>query len=41
MAVTRGEVREQQRVKGVKYKVMEEGLTLGGGRTVHYADHVS
>ena len=29
------------RVKEVKYMVMEDDLTLGGGHTVQYADHVA
>ena len=28
-------------VKGAKYKVMEDDLTLGGGHTVQCTDHVS
>ena len=28
-------------VEGAKYMVIEEDLTLGGGHTVQYTDHVS
>ena len=28
-------------VKGAKYMVTEDDLTLGGGHTMQYADHVS
>ena len=28
-------------VKGAKYMVMEDDLTLGGGHTMQYTDHVS
>ena len=27
-------------VKGAKYMVMEDDLTLGGGHTMQYTDHV-
>ena len=41
MVVTRGRrVGAQWKVKEVKYTVMEEDLTLGGGHTVQYVDGV-
>ena len=42
MVVTRGKgVGAQWGVKGDKYVVMEDGLTLGGGHTMQYTDHVA
>ena len=30
-----------ERVKGVQYMVIEDDLTLGGGYTMQYTEHVS
>ena len=34
------EAQEQERAKRVKYLLSEKDLTLGGGHTMPYADHV-
>ena len=42
MVVIRGKgVGGPWRVKGGKYMVMKDDLTLGGGNTVQYTDNVS
>lgn len=38
MVVTRGKGVREGRVKGVKYMVVEENLTLGGKRTMQYTN---
>ena len=40
MVVTKGK-EGGELVKGVKYMVIEADLTLGGGHTMQYEDHVS
>ena len=42
MVVSRGKrVRGWKRVKGAKYIMTEHDLTLAGGHTMQYIDHVS
>ena len=41
MVATRGRGVEVSKGKGDRYMVTEDDLTLGGGHTVQYTDHVS
>ena len=42
MVVTRGKGGGRTiKGKGIKYMVMEDYLTLGGGNTMQYTDHIS